>query len=293
MNEMIIGMENLPNIFIDKIFVVSRRDGSGLIIGNDITLRVGAYDHIDKPRWLRDEMSESNLLFKVLMETNSEKIEMINSGTKSLFSYDNQPILNEVGGQLIPNAETTSGQKIFSYLDLNSIINVDYEYNFYYKDIKFEVSLFENISVYTAFFIQGLNFNNPLFDKFYGPVSGETIFSGGKLNTVTNYFYNPETNEEYGGPVHQQSDGGFMEGSSHSSMSHSGLIRVEQENFKISFDNPEIDIDNIDDDAGSLSSDDMITTTGETSGADAPADPVADTGSDSSIIGGYGSWKNL
>ena len=49
----------------------------------------------------------------------------------------------------------------------------------------------------------------------------------------TNYFYNPETNEEYGGPVHQHPGRGFMEGSEHSDQSHNLLVKVEEENFKI------------------------------------------------------------
>ena len=283
MNEMTIGMENLPNIFIDKIFVVPRRDSAGIKIGNDITLRIGAYDHIVEPRWLRDEMSENNLLFKVLLETDSGKIDMINSGTRSLFNYDAELTLNQVGGQFIPRAEgVTAGQKIFSYLDLNSVINIDYEYNFYYKDVKLELSLFENISVYTAFFITGLNFNNPLFDKFYGPTSGETIYSGGALNTITNYFYNPETNEEYAGPVHQHPSKGFMVGSLHSNIPHDVLTIVSQENYKISLLSSEIDVDNIDDDAGLFSSDDMSTTTGESTAGVSDGDVEASTA-------GYGS----
>ena len=64
-----------------------------------------------------------------------------------------------------------------------------------------------------ACFIDGLEFGIPQFDKFYGPMAAEKIYVGGVPNEESGYFYNPETNEEYGGPVHQHSSG-YMEGSS-------------------------------------------------------------------------------
>ena len=89
-----------------------------------------------------------------------------------------------------------------------------------------------NLNVYAACFIDDLEFGIPLFDKFYGPMMAERIVVGGVLNEITGYFYNPETNEEYGGPVHQHSSG-YMEGSMHRDEPHAGLRYVSEDNYKM------------------------------------------------------------
>ena len=77
-----------------------------------------------------------------------------------------------------------------------------------------------------------LDFGNPLFNKFYGPMSAEKIFVGGEVNTMSGYFYYPTTNEEYGGPVHSH-QGRQMEGSKHSDRPHSTVRYVMEDNYKI------------------------------------------------------------
>ena len=61
----------------------------------------------------------------------------------------------------------------------------------------------------------------------------EKIFIGGVPNQESGYFYNPITNEEYGGPVHMHSSG-YMAGSEHTGEPHPGLRYVPEENLKIS-----------------------------------------------------------
>ena len=61
----------------------------------------------------------------------------------------------------------------------------------------------------------------------------EQVFVGGQLNTLSNYFYYPDTNEEYGGPVHIKPDGSYMEGSVHSEEPHKDVRIVSEENYKI------------------------------------------------------------
>ena len=65
-------------------------------------------------------------------------------------------------------------------------------------------------------------------------MAAERIFVGGVPNLESGYFYNPETNEEYGGPVHQHSSG-YMEGSEHIDTAHAGLRYVSEENYQDDF----------------------------------------------------------
>ena len=218
MNDMIIGMENLPNIFIDNIRV--EQDS---LLRSTIKLRIGAFDTIENPRWYRNEMLTAGLKFKVVLETNGEKITELNDGLLSLYDY-------EIGQNV----------KVFSAASLQRFYVPSIEatnYRFYYMEVNFDSQVYGSIlNVYTSFFVDNLNFENDLFNKFYGPLAGEIIYSGGALNNTTNYFYDPVTNLEYGGPVHVSPTGQFMAGSKHSDSSHSNLVKVEEENFKIVYE---------------------------------------------------------
>ena len=64
-------------------------------------------------------------------------------------------------------------------------------------------------------------------------MQGESVYVNGEINEQSGYFYYPETNKEYAGPVHQHPGSGFMEGSKHSDVSHSKLRYVSEENYKL------------------------------------------------------------
>ena len=110
---------------------------------------------------------------------------------------------------------------------------MDGEYSIYRKSLEYVNPIRQNLNVYAACFVDGFGFDIPMFDKFYGPMSGERVFIGGSINTISNYFYYPDTNKEYGGPVHLQPDGSYMEGSVHTEDSHKEVRLVSEENYKI------------------------------------------------------------
>ena len=66
-------------------------------------------------------------------------------------------------------------------------------------------------------------------------MAAEQIFINSQVNTTSNYFYYPETNKEYGGPVHQKPDGTYMEGSLHTDDPHKEVRLVREMNTKIQF----------------------------------------------------------
>ena len=75
-------------------------------------------------------------------------------------------------------------------------------------------------------------FTNPQLNKYCGAVTGEKIFVNGEVPTESGYFYYPDTNEEYGGPVHLHNEE-FMENSMHSSAPHKVVRYVPETNSKI------------------------------------------------------------
>jgi hypothetical protein len=215
-NDMNVGMENLPNVFIDKVQVYS--DGSG---GGAIKVLLMMYDHSSSPSWDREDI---DVKVKVVFESRPEQISNLNTGIKSLFDYEPSP----VGISTTNNYDSY----VFSTLEFSKI-GMDGEYSIYTKSLEYVKPLRQNLNVYVACFVDGFEFGIPMFDKFYGPMSGERIFVGGQLNTLSNYFYYPDTNKEYGGPVHQKPDGSYMEGSEHNQQPHKEVRLVSEENYKI------------------------------------------------------------
>ena len=213
-NDMIVGMENLPNVFIDKIQVYGRSDGYRIVC------KLKMFDHAEHPSWKRDEMS--GMRIKISYVSELSEIQSLNVGESSLFDYNGNSSRTRVYSSNSFTEEDVEGDyKSYSLIVRETL-------PFYPKDL----------SVYAACFFEYLGFNdNPLFSKYYGPMVSEKVFTGGQINTTSYYFYYPDTNEEYGGPVHQKPDGSYMEGSEHSANPHKEVILVLEDNYKIQFYN--------------------------------------------------------
>ena len=210
MNMKTVGMENLPNIYIENINVIPKGMGSYQIV-----VAIVMYDKLDifsKPTCWRNKIDGLNFKCSLISD---ERIQKMNSGEISLYDVD-------------PSER-------FTYVDSCDELRpstIENKHRKYKKHFEFGVSNPQNLNVYVACFIDGLNFGIDLFDKFYGPMSGEKIFIEGEINNDSGYFYYPDTNEEYGGPVHSHNQG-YMEGSEHTDEPHSRLVYVPEENFKI------------------------------------------------------------
>tara|TARA_R100000030_G_scaffold100548_1_gene93850 strand:+ start:2718 stop:3473 length:756 start_codon:yes stop_codon:yes gene_type:complete len=214
-NDMIVGMENLPNIFIDKITIEPNR--------LDIVLSM--YDS-STYSWFNRGL---DLKVKFMYETVMENISMLNDGKKSLYEYE---------PSTLADATLSSLKRQTRVLSCDGFIESETDQPQYKKftaNVNFIIpSNYQNLNIYAACFIDGLGFNNPMFDKFYGPMAAERVLISGEINQTTNYFYYPDSNEEYGGPVHKKPNGDYMEGSVHTEEPHKKVIPVfGEQNFKI------------------------------------------------------------
>jgi len=211
MNDMTVGMENLPNIFIDKI-VLERRSINQQTDQHKIRVVVKMFDYSDDHSW-RNKVDGLKVKCSFISDG---RINSLNNGDISL--YDISPgALNRTMIKSCDSFRFSNRREGFeSYTEV------------------FEMIILEpvNLNVYVACFIDDLEFGIPMFDKFYGPMAAERIYVGGVPNEESGYFYNPETNEEYGGPVHQHSSG-YMEGSEHIDAAHAGLRYVSEDNYKM------------------------------------------------------------
>jgi|11_taG_2_1085331.scaffolds.fasta_scaffold00539_4 hypothetical protein len=214
MNDMTVGMENLPNVFIDKIIVnprVYRR--TPLTIQYKVRVVLKMYDYTTDHSW-RNRLHGLKVKCAFISD---DRIAALNSGEMSLFDIP------------LGAASMTSAQSCDNFRFSNRRSGYDsFKAEFDFTTLESP----QNLNVYAACFIDDLQFGIPLFDKYYGPMAAERIFVAGIPNSRSNYFYSGETNEEYGGPVHLHSSG-YMEGSMHSAAPHSRLRLVEEENYKL------------------------------------------------------------
>ena len=210
MNDMTVGMENLPNVFIDNISIASI-DADNV----RISVVVKMFDYVEDHSW-RNKVAD--LKVKCAFVSDLDRASSLDNGDYSL--YDMLVTTHHSRGTMIESCD--------NFRPRNSLEG----YKAYTNTFEVDILQPNNLSVYVACFIDGLEFGIPQFDKFYGPMAAEKIYAGGVPNEESGYFYNPETNEEYGGPVHQHSSG-YMEGSMHRDEPHAGLRYVSEENYKM------------------------------------------------------------
>ena len=208
-DNMTVGMENLPNVFINKIVV---RPTFRNIKYNNIKVSLCMYDNKLEKSWVGRNLG---IKIKIVFETEELQIASLNNGEISL---------HDITGDNVVVVDSNAF----------SAVGLDGEYEKYICNIEKELQQTPSLNVYAACFIEDIGFGSHLvFSKYYGPMVGEKVFEGGSINELSNYFYYPDTNEEYGGPVHQKPDGSYMEGSAHSEEPHKILRLVTEENYKI------------------------------------------------------------
>ena len=181
-----VGMENLPNVYIDRVTIRTLSNGD-----HNIEVTCLIKDHKDQRSWrFREELLNMKVKVALVSDLNGNFTTLstsLNTGESSLFSIDDLSI----APYLISSAN-----------DFTEAPDVDMEEIFYYHTFIFRGVLSDvaNANVYAACFVDNLGFENDMFNKYYGPMSSEIILKNGEVNTNSGYFYLPDTNEEYGGP---------------------------------------------------------------------------------------------
>jgi len=212
MNNMTVGMENLPNVFIDKIDV-RPIIVANIVISFVITTKLCMYDHSPQRSWYKHG-SLADLKIKFTFRAGEDAVKL-NNGTMSLYDIDQFFV------QIISAGDFEIEEEVGDYTKFSKIVEM-------------EVPTIQNLNVYASCFMDGFSFDNELFNKFYGPMAAERIFIGGRINSDSGYFFYPDTNEEYGGPVHFHNNG-YMEGSQHSVNPHKVVRYVQEDDYKIRY----------------------------------------------------------
>lgn len=206
-----IGKENLPNVYVDTIILANDSEGVR------ITVFLSMFDNALRHTWY-DLDQTTDLKIKVRLSSDTTESSKLISGELSLFS--------------IP--ETERATKILKISEGSLVDYSDVQFNKYQYSATFNnVNSLENLNVFASTFLDFNRFSgNNEFNKFYGPMVGESIFESGEVNQFSRYFVFAGTEEEYIGPVHKHSSG-YMEGAVHKNKPHRSLTLIEEENFKI------------------------------------------------------------
>jgi len=226
-----VGTENLPNIYIEKVTISDDK--------RSMVVQTYLKDHLYHPTWTGSNSILNNLRIKYLVvigSPDSEIIEALNSGTASIMEF-NAPLsegkyISVVDSDiLLLESEKKLGLNVYrntTHIELPPGVSSATLYACCYYDFLEEIT-------------------NDFFKHFAGPVASERILSAGLPHINSGYFYFPDTNEAYGGPVHYHEEQGVhMQGSSHSESPHSKLNFVKSKNTKVRIGNTLLKLPDID-----------------------------------------------
>ena len=230
MSTVLIGLENIPNVYITKIKL---SDNNTQTFISSVHLQVR--DSITSKGfvWKSDATFFNHLKVCLVRTTNLDLIESITSGAQSptpeqiKFSPDYDMMETQINK--IPLAEFIKSQK-----------DSDCYYN---SKVSFEVPFsVENLTVF-AFCYQDTRGLSDQFKidlggvlkDYFGAITSEKIIENKLPVSATSLFVQPN-NEVWPGPVHLMAGVGFMAGSTHNSSRPSELKQIRVQNIKLSDD---------------------------------------------------------
>ena len=166
MNDATVGMENLPNVFIDRIDLYPmKQPGTGLVFRYRVEVKLCMYDYSPRRSWYgREDLSSLDI--KVVFR-GGEAASALNDGSDSLYDYS--PASPAV--IVINQSSFSIENEIDGYTKLSTVVEVN-------------LPTQDSLNVYAACFISGLDFGSDLFNKFYGPMAAEKIFAGGIVSDI-------------------------------------------------------------------------------------------------------------
>tara|TARA_R110002074_G_scaffold264928_3_gene437158 strand:- start:3717 stop:6764 length:3048 start_codon:yes stop_codon:yes gene_type:complete len=229
-----VGAENLPNIYIDHINMHDQLP-SGDYGAMDVTFLIK--DHYSQRSWSGEKQLFNKIKLKVLLVYCGEGESAITEYESITTTLNNGLVFDQyVKGQISAINALTKG---YIGAGFNESTNVDLDKDLvtFEKTLSFDIRIDpakkQGLSIYACCYYDfDDDFSNPIFAKFNGPVVSEKIMINGSLNTNSGYFYFPNTNQTYGGPVHYH-DQGYMQGSEHRDEPHETLMFVASSDFKI------------------------------------------------------------
>jgi len=232
MSNSLVGLENLPNVYIEKISLYNNDQNTFKM---DVTLLMLDFATNGDFIWSGDDLILDYLKVAVIATSNVELISKISEGLIS-------PIPSNIRRSIItPNSLMTgttiietSAKEIKGNFRLNSLEKR------YQKRVSFlrpvgtpTMTLFAFAYIDAKEMSKALRISltGPL-NSYHGPIVSDNVIVENEIETAT-YIYKESSGNVWSGPVHQHTDGRWMAGSFHSSKSHPRLTRETVRNTKI------------------------------------------------------------
>ena len=228
MSTTLIGLENIPNVYITKIKLSDNNTDtfncSVFLQVQDAVLQNGLV-------WSDDKVFYNHLRVCLIRTTNKSLRESLKSGVQNPMPYE-----------LINAREFNPEETQFDIIPICQFIKSKKDADCYYNGtVSFEISFAtENLTVF-AFCFQDtkqlsqsfqVDLGGPL-KNYFGAVTSEKIIENKVTPSSTSLFIRPN-NEVWAGPVHLMAGIGFMEGSFHSGNNQEQLRELRVQNIKLS-----------------------------------------------------------
>tara|TARA_R110002110_G_scaffold126866_2_gene305520 strand:- start:2002 stop:4920 length:2919 start_codon:yes stop_codon:yes gene_type:complete len=234
MMNQLVGLENVPNVYITRIFL---NDNTTQTYKVDVELEVLDKMEGDKTVWSSDKTFYKFLKICFIRTTNTKMAEYIKNGnsaspyeiTKSEF-FDEETVVEKIPISYFTKATTKTTCQ-------------------YTNRVKFQEHFrTKNLTVFAFCYIDTVDLANfyrielsGQLRQYNGAVTSERIISSSEVVKTTTVFLNPD-NTIWTGPVHFQ-DGHYMEGSFHTTEGHQTLKNMIVQNLKL-IDNRTINFPN-------------------------------------------------
>ena len=219
----IVGLENLPNVYISKI-TLENNTTEGFLL--NVELELQDREQNGGLNW-SDDFLLSQFLKISLVSTRSQDISnLLKNGTITPLPKElariNSPFVDvNVFGvsefKKVAGEKMSMFRKTFVYELSNELQNLDL-YAVCYLDTS-EVNAQLNIRL------------ENIYSRYFGAVTSENVLVDGATKRNTTLFLKPD-NSVWAGPVHLQ-NGQYMEGSFHTDQQHNVLRRITVQNYKV------------------------------------------------------------
>lgn len=227
MSNALVGLENLPNIYIKKITI---SDNNELTSKIDVELLMHDVEEGGFFVWSDDDLIFDYLKVAVIATSNQQLADGISSG-----QFSPMPNVIRRGPFMMDTTIITSSAKKFTRTEVRTSLT-----RRFYKKVSIlvpEDTL--GMTLFALAYIDTQELSNALrialtgpLNKYYSPVVSERVLVGGETQQ-TSFLYKETSGATWTGPVHQRADGRWMGGSYHSSDPHPLLVREPVSNTKI------------------------------------------------------------
>ena len=219
----IVGLENLPNVYITKITFEDNTTES-FYLNVELELHDRQFD--GAMNWSDDALLYQFLKVSLVGAQTPEASSLLRTGATSPLPTSitrlNSPSISlDVFGvsefKDVSEGDGAVFRKKFTYELPNNTKHLDL----------YAMCYLDTAGINTQL---GIRLEN-MYSRYFGAVTSEVVLTDGQIKRSTTLFLKPD-NTVWAGPVHLH-DGVYMEGSFHTDRKHSNLRRISVQNYKV------------------------------------------------------------